>query len=118
MVFRQKWISSWSPSILYSLCRVLPQRKCRNGSAGPGFAWERCLSGTKEHIMPATAHLSYWHETAGERIGHYPTLETDIHVEVAILGGGITGLTAAAHLQRFGRRVAVLESDQIGSGTT
>jgi glycine/D-amino acid oxidase-like deaminating enzyme/nitrite reductase/ring-hydroxylating ferredoxin subunit len=68
--------------------------------------------------MPATAHLSYWHETAGELTSHYPTLETDINVEIAILGGGITGLTAAAHLQRLGRRVAVLESGQIGSGTT
>src|SRR2546423_6383076 len=68
--------------------------------------------------MPATAHLSYWHETAGELTSHYPTLETDIDVDIAILGGGITGLTAAAHLQQSGRRVAVLESGQIGSGTS
>jgi glycine/D-amino acid oxidase-like deaminating enzyme/nitrite reductase/ring-hydroxylating ferredoxin subunit len=68
--------------------------------------------------MPATAHLSYWHETAGELTSHFPTLETDIHVEIAILGGGITGLTAAAHLQQLGRSVAVLEAGQIGGGTT
>src|SRR5947208_13006086 len=72
----------------------------------------------KEQAMPATAHLSYWHETAGDLTSHYPTLETDIDVDIAILGGGITGLTAAAHLQQGGRRVAVLESGQIGSGTT
>jgi glycine/D-amino acid oxidase-like deaminating enzyme/nitrite reductase/ring-hydroxylating ferredoxin subunit len=68
--------------------------------------------------MPATAHLSYWHETADCTATHYPPLAGDIQVDVAILGGGITGLTAAAHLQRAGRQVAVLEADQIGSGTT
>jgi glycine/D-amino acid oxidase-like deaminating enzyme/nitrite reductase/ring-hydroxylating ferredoxin subunit len=68
--------------------------------------------------MPATAHLSYWHETAGELTSHYPTLETDIDVDIVILGAGITGLTAAAHLHDSGRRVAVLEAGQIGSGTT
>jgi glycine/D-amino acid oxidase-like deaminating enzyme/nitrite reductase/ring-hydroxylating ferredoxin subunit len=68
--------------------------------------------------MPATAHLSYWHETAGEQARHYAPLEEDIDVDVAILGGGITGLTAAVHLKAAGRRVAVLEASQIGSGTT
>jgi glycine/D-amino acid oxidase-like deaminating enzyme/nitrite reductase/ring-hydroxylating ferredoxin subunit len=68
--------------------------------------------------MPATAHLSYWHETAEGPIAHYPPLDRDVDVDVAILGGGITGLTAAAHLQQSGRRVAVLESRHIGSGTT
>src|SRR5207237_6777489 len=96
--------------------------KCRKGSAGndstgPGFARERQYL-QKEQAMPATAHLSYWHETSGELTSHYPTLETDIDVDIAILGGGITGLTAAAHLQQSGRRVAVLESGQIGSGTS
>ena len=68
--------------------------------------------------MPATAHMSYWQETAGGLASHFPPLETDIDVDVAILGGGITGLTAAMHLQRIGRRVAVLEAGQIGCGTT
>ncbi|HMC10244.1 MAG TPA: FAD-dependent oxidoreductase [Pirellulaceae bacterium] len=68
--------------------------------------------------MPATTHLSYWHETAGGLSSHFPPLETDINVDVAILGAGITGLTAAAHLQHSGFRVAVLEAGRIGSGTT
>jgi len=68
--------------------------------------------------MPATAHQSYWHETAEGGQTHYPPLASDIEVDVAILGGGITGLTAAAHLQQAGRRVAVLEAAQIGGGTT
>src|SRR5688572_22445907 len=68
--------------------------------------------------MPATAHMSYWHETAGGMATHFPPLERHIDADVAILGGGITGLTAAIHLQHSGRRVAVLEAGQIGSGTT
>ncbi len=68
--------------------------------------------------MPATAHLSYWLETAGDATRNYPTLDRDMDVDVAILGGGITGLTSAAHLVGTGRKVAVLEANQIGSGTT
>src|SRR5262245_23707088 len=73
---------------------------------------------TRENIMPAVAHLSYWHETAGRVVSHFPPLETNIDVDVAILGGGITGLTAAIHLQQAGYHVAVLEAGQIGCGTT
>jgi glycine/D-amino acid oxidase-like deaminating enzyme/nitrite reductase/ring-hydroxylating ferredoxin subunit len=68
--------------------------------------------------MPATAHASYWEETAGGEVSRYPALEENIEVDVAILGGGITGLTAAAHLKQAGKRVAVLEAGQIGAGTT
>lgn len=68
--------------------------------------------------MPATAHVSYWHETADGLARRYPSLETDIHVDVAILGGGITGLTAATLLKQAGQRVAVLEASHIGAGTT
>jgi glycine/D-amino acid oxidase-like deaminating enzyme/nitrite reductase/ring-hydroxylating ferredoxin subunit len=68
--------------------------------------------------MPATAHQSYWQETAHGGVTSYPALGRDIDVDVAILGGGITGLTAAAHLQASGRRVAVLEGDHLGSGTS
>src|SRR5262245_39805626 len=69
---------------------------------------------SREPSMPATAHPSYWHETAESAATHYPPLAGNIGVDVAILGGGITGLTAAAHLRQGGRSVAVLEAAQIG----
>ena len=39
------------------------------------------------------------------------------HVSVAIIGGGFTGMTAAMHLAARGTEVAVLEADEIGSGS-
>lgn len=49
---------------------------------------------------------------------HYPRLEEDIETEVVIIGGGITGLTAAHMLQSEGFGVVVLEAERIASGTT
>jgi glycine/D-amino acid oxidase-like deaminating enzyme/nitrite reductase/ring-hydroxylating ferredoxin subunit len=46
----------------------------------------------------------------------FPRLERDLEVDVAIVGGGITALTAATLLARAGRRVAVLEARRIARG--
>lgn len=48
----------------------------------------------------------------------YPALAEDLEVDVAIVGGGIAGLSAAYMLKKAGLKVAVLEKDAIGSGTT
>lgn len=45
-------------------------------------------------------------------------LTQDIEVDVAVIGGGITGLATAWELQSLGRRVAVLEADRIAAATT
>ena len=42
----------------------------------------------------------------------------DLAVDVAVIGGGITGLTAAALLAPAGRSVAILEMDRVGVGET
>lgn len=60
--------------------------------------------------------LSYWVETGPGP--HYAHLQGDLEVDVAIVGGGITGITAALLLQRAGKRVAVLEGRRVGQGVT
>jgi glycine/D-amino acid oxidase-like deaminating enzyme/nitrite reductase/ring-hydroxylating ferredoxin subunit len=42
----------------------------------------------------------------------------DVSADVAVLGGGITGLTAAVLLKRLGKRVVLIESRRIAEGVT
>ena len=48
----------------------------------------------------------------------YPPLRGSAHVDVAVVGGGITGTTAAYLLKEAGRSVALLESDRLCAGAT
>lgn len=48
----------------------------------------------------------------------HPALEEDIRVNVAIVGGGIAGITAAYLLKQENYKVAVIEADRIVQGTT
>ena len=59
---------------------------------------------------------SLWRAT--HEPGARPPLDRPLEVDVAIVGAGITGLTAAALLGRSRLRIAVLERDRIGSGET
>jgi glycine/D-amino acid oxidase-like deaminating enzyme len=48
----------------------------------------------------------------------YPPLKGDLTVDVAVVGGGITGLTTALLLKQAGMRVAVIEGNRIAAGST
>jgi glycine/D-amino acid oxidase-like deaminating enzyme/nitrite reductase/ring-hydroxylating ferredoxin subunit len=48
----------------------------------------------------------------------FAPLSEDLEVDVAIVGGGITGLTAAMLLAEAGKKVLVLEARTIGSGVS
>jgi len=63
-----------------------------------------------------TGTSSLWEQESAT--ASYPGLAQDLDVDVAIVGGGITGLTLALLLAEQGRRVAVLERNRVGSGTT
>lgn len=43
-------------------------------------------------------------------------LDQDLDVDVAIVGGGFTGLSAALHLAKFGVSVALVEAAEVGFG--
>lgn len=67
------------------------------------------------------AHLpgrptSLWIDTTPTT--NFPPLPANLAVDVAIVGGGIVGLTAATLLQRAGKRVAVVESRKMIEGVT
>jgi glycine/D-amino acid oxidase-like deaminating enzyme/nitrite reductase/ring-hydroxylating ferredoxin subunit len=56
---------------------------------------------------------------SGAKAPRFSRLQEDgLHVEVAVIGGGITGITTALLLKEAGVSVAVLEARQIGSGVT
>lgn len=61
--------------------------------------------------------VSLW-EAISLRTSSYPELSHDIEVDVAIIGGGITAITAAEQLIRAGKKVAVIEAGKIGGVTT
>jgi len=54
---------------------------------------------------------SIWRATA-PRVS-FPALDGDMIVDTAIIGGGITGMTAAMLLSEAGERVAVIEATEV-----
>src|ERR1700723_1070675 len=47
-----------------------------------------------------------------------PPLEGDVRADVAIVGGGITGLSTALHAARSGATVVLLEAEEMGFGAS
>lgn len=64
--------------------------------------------------LPFDTTASYW----ALLMPTFPPLEKDLEADVAVVGAGIAGLTTAYLLAREGRRVVLLERDEIGSGET
>ena len=71
------------------------------------------MTGTIDFIAPPQ---SYW--LASTVSTEHPALDRDITVDIAIIGGGLVGITAAYLLKQENLTVAVLEADRIGQGTT
>lgn len=59
---------------------------------------------------------SYW--MASTSAAEYPVLDKDLNVDIAIIGGGITGILSAYLLGKEGLKAAVIEADHILQGTT
>jgi glycine/D-amino acid oxidase-like deaminating enzyme/nitrite reductase/ring-hydroxylating ferredoxin subunit len=75
-------------------------------------ATEECVQGTGK---PMWRGSPWWNTTSSTR---FPRLERPLEVDVAVIGGGITGLTAAWQLTQARKRVAVLEAFTVGAGST
>lgn len=61
-------------------------------------------------------HEPYWISSVEKN--DYPVLNEDVNVDVAIIGGGIVGITTAFLLKNKGIKVAILEANRIMHGTT
>lgn len=59
---------------------------------------------------------SLWRDTV--HLPAFKPLETDIETEAVIVGGGITGITAAYLLASEGMKVVLIEAAQLASGTS
>jgi glycine/D-amino acid oxidase-like deaminating enzyme len=70
--------------------------------------------------MTDYSQYSFWLETCGDDLSPRPSLARSIDVDVAILGGGYTGLWTAYYLLRGDPRlkVAVLEKEIVGFGAS
>ena len=65
-----------------------------------------------------TTHpTSVWIET-GPRPPQRPQLDGDVHADVAVLGGGIVGITTALLLAEAGACVVLLEAGRLAGGTS
>ena|SRR5258708_2757949 len=61
---------------------------------------------------------SSWIETA-KKPKKYPKLAKDLKVDILIIGGGLTGIVSFYLLSKLGKKVALIEKNEIGiSGAT
>jgi glycine/D-amino acid oxidase-like deaminating enzyme len=64
--------------------------------------------------------LSFWHDTVPDDLTPRPPLPGELDVDVAIIGGGLTGLWTAYYLAKSdpGLRIAILEKHIAGFGAS
>jgi glycine/D-amino acid oxidase-like deaminating enzyme/nitrite reductase/ring-hydroxylating ferredoxin subunit len=67
--------------------------------------------------MTAVRHTSVWLDT-GPPQPAFPQLEQHVRADVAVLGGGIAGITTALLLAEAGASVVLLEADRLACGVT
>jgi len=60
---------------------------------------------------------NYYSATTDQK-KHWPALDGDLSVDVAVIGAGMTGVATAVELAERGLQVALLEANQIGWGAT
>ena len=70
-----------------------------------------------KYQSPISPGRSWYEDSVPDRPRH-PALDGDLKVDVLVVGGGYTGLSAAAHLAARGVSVAVLEASRFGDGAS
>jgi len=67
--------------------------------------------------MSSTRCSAYYTATVNQE-SNYPQLEGDVRVDVAIVGGGFTGVNTALELAEKGLKVAIIEAEKVAWGAT
>jgi len=71
---------------------------------------------SEENIKLSDVPVSLWIDTTNDT--DYPELKDNTETDVAIVGGGITGLTAAYLLQKNGLKTVVIDANRIAKGVS
>ena len=67
---------------------------------------------------PTGAYPDSWYAATANDPTRYAALRGDAQVDVCVIGGGFTGLSAALHLAQAGRKVMLLEAHLVGFGAS
>ena len=70
--------------------------------------------GQEKGITTSGSNISYWLDSVAPI--RFTPLTSDLKTDVAIIGGGLAGLSIAYNLVKAGKKVVVLEDGFIGSG--
>ncbi|MEL6922173.1 MAG: FAD-binding oxidoreductase [Pseudomonadota bacterium] len=69
------------------------------------------------HHSPISPGHSWYEATVGDR-PQYTSLDGDIKADICIVGGGFTGLSAAAEAAKLGASVVLVEGARLGDGAS
>jgi hypothetical protein len=75
------------------------------------------MNAAVNNARPPPRAPSYYTATLNEDTD-YPTLQGQVKVDVAIIGGGFTGVATAVELAERGLKVAIVETHKIGWGAS
>jgi len=76
------------------------------------------LPSSQEIATPAMNHIDSYYAFSANASPDRPAFEGDYDTDVCVIGGGFSGLSAAIHLARLGRKVTLLEGARIGWGAS
>lgn len=63
-------------------------------------------------------HAPSWYAASASSIENFPSAEGNLEFDVAIVGGGFSGLSTALHLSELGFSVCVLDAQRVGWGAS